>query len=59
MYFWLNIFHAGKVLDRLKAIFTTAAVTSKKMASFKSSQKQPENNHIASLVQIRDTLCKL
>ncbi len=42
---------------RLKPIFNTAPAASKNTARFKSGQNQPKNNHLSSLIEIRDTLC--
>ena len=42
----------------LEPIFVTAPAASKNEACFRSGQKQLENSHLASLVYIRDTLCR-
>ena len=54
------VIHALRIQDLdkrnlVKPIFTTAAAASKYDTRFKSGQSWLENNHLASLVYIRDT----
>jgi len=44
------------MVDQSKLIYTTAPAASKYDARFKSGQNHDKNNHLALLIQIRDTL---
>ena len=54
----VKIRNGGKILGSIQ-FFATAPAASKNDTCFKSGQKWLKNSHLALLVLIRDTLCKM